>query len=468
MLDIDDTIDAFRRGALDFDCKRMVLAQRKKDGERFEGQGYVRQSADGTLVCKIYVAQHNAKPFGHFAAMFATKSGEIISDDLFYDLDATGHDGTRWTSKRIRLAPHWDATDLSVLVNAQMQSITAHLDMPQRLNFLRLHFFDEYVVPLHRMSETEKHGNRWMVRDLAEFEACGSKFEVRKRDGSGDTTIEVTSESPFPAQFNLRIQEALQYITAKTAIYRARLESAGSELHLELASSLRKAPRTQFNPPIAPISIDFHQHGWRLFGKYLEYVIASAKGTYWNPVAYHLYNACEATAGSLDAWAVGVSVAVEALTSLISVEGDKEKAERVGVLQDRMREWFSEQADLQDFANRINGQIDAMGNKRPHDTLHVLAETGHVTKEYIKAWNRLRQRHVHPTIRDLKKPDQVDYQELFDLIHRTEVLLRQLTFYLIGYEGPFTDYGVHADQGPPSAQYPLRVADSSADLADVP
>jgi hypothetical protein len=49
MFDIDDTIDAFRRGTLDFDCKRIVLAQRKEGGERFEGQGYVRQSTDGTL-----------------------------------------------------------------------------------------------------------------------------------------------------------------------------------------------------------------------------------------------------------------------------------------------------------------------------------------------------------------------------------------------------------------------------------
>jgi hypothetical protein len=458
MFDIDDTIDAFRRGTLDFDCKRMVLAQRKKGGERFEGQGYIRQSTDGTLGFKIYVTQHDAKPFGHLEAMLGFKSGEIYSDDAFYDLDATGHDGTRWTATRILPAPHWHASDMSVLVNAQMQSITAHLDMPQPRHCLRLHFFEEYEVPLHRMSETERHGNRWMVRDRAEFEACGSKFEVRKRDGSADTIVEAICESPFPAAFNLRIQEALQYITAKTAIWRARLESAGEELHLELASPWRKSPRTQFSPPISPSSIDFHQYGWRLFGKYLAYMIASTEGTYWNPVAYHLNNACEATAGSLDAWAVGVSVAVEAVASLISVEGDKEKAERAALLQDRMRKWFAEQSDLQDLADRVRGQIDAMSNKRARDTLHALAATGNVEEDYIKAWAYLRNRHVHPTIKDLKKPDQVDYQKLIDYIHRVEVLLRQLTFYLIGYEGPFTDYGIHGGQAFLSKQYPMKVA----------
>jgi hypothetical protein len=237
-------------------------------------------------------------PFGHLEAMLSFKSGEVFSDEAFYDLDASGHDGTRWTAKGILPAPSWNASDMSVLVNAQMQSI--NLDRHHPRHFLRLHFFEEYEVPLHRVTETEKHGNRWMVRDRAEFAACRSQFEVRKRDGSGDTIVEAVSDSPFPASFNLRIQEALQYITAKTAIWRARLENAGAEVHLELSSPWRKSPRTQFSPPISPASIDFHQHGWRLFGKYLAYMVASTEGIYWNPVAYHLHNACEATAGSLE------------------------------------------------------------------------------------------------------------------------------------------------------------------------
>ncbi len=96
-----------------------------------------------------------------------------------------------------------------------------------------------------------------------------------------------------------------------------------------------------------------------------------------------------------------------------------------------------------------------MSNKRPDDALYALAKTGHVEKAYIKTWRDLRNRHVHPTLKDLKKPDPVDYQKLLDHIHRVETLLRQLTFYLIGYEGPFTDYGVAGKHDFPSKQYPL-------------
>src|ERR1700677_4897718 len=81
MFDIDETIDAFRRGALDIDCKRMVLAQHKEGGECFEGQGYIRQADGGALIFKIYVATHNAKPLGHLAAMFSGGAGKLYGDE---------------------------------------------------------------------------------------------------------------------------------------------------------------------------------------------------------------------------------------------------------------------------------------------------------------------------------------------------------------------------------------------------
>jgi hypothetical protein len=455
MFDIDETIDAFRRGVLDIDCKRMVLAQHKDGGACFEGQGYIRQADDGVLIFKIYVTKHNAKPFDHLKAMFGGGAGKLYGDEAFYDLEATGHDGTRWTATQILLVPNWDATDMTVLAHGNMQSMTAHLDMPQHHHYLRLHFFEEYQVPRLPMSKTEKHGNPYHVTDRAEFETCGAKFEVRQREGSGDTIVELTSETALPVAFDLRIQEALQYLTAKSAFWRARLQSHDKELHLELSSPWRKSARTQFSPPISPGSSYFREHGWRLFGAYLAYVTQKTQGTHWNPVAYHLYNACETTANSVDAWAVGISVAVEAITDLIATAIDDDKAKKLALYQERVLAWLAEQTDLSpDIVKRAQGQINAMSTKRPQDTLYVLAATGRVEKSYIDAWSYLRNRHVHPKLQDLEKPTPVDMQKLLDHIHKVEVLLRQLTFHLIGYEGPFMDYGAHEF---PTKQYPLAV-----------
>jgi hypothetical protein len=458
---IDEAIDAFRCGAIDIDCKRMVLSQNKEGGARFEGQGYIRQAPDGTLEFKLYTIKfENIRPLDDFHARLRAISGQLRPDDTFYDLTAIGHDNTNWTAGRILIKPHWDLSDSSVLVTGQLQSIIAHLELPQPRSYLRLHFFEEYSVPLRLVSKAEIHGSEYMVRDRAEFDALGAKFEVRKREGSGDTIVEVTSDAAFQPAFHLRIQEALQYITARTAIWRVKLESAGDKLLLELASPWRKSARPQFSPPISPASIDFHSHGWQLFTCYLAYVVKATRDTHWNPVAYHLYNACESSANSIDASAVGVSVAVEAIAGLVHLPSDKAKADRVSLLQQRMRECLAAQTDFADLADRMRGLIDMMGSKRPQDTLYALADIGRAERAYVDTWKDLRNRHVHPSLKDLKKPDLADYQRQFDNIYRVEVLLRQVTFHLIGYQGPFTDYGA---ANFPSKQFPLVKADTTTE-----
>jgi hypothetical protein len=102
VLQFDKIIDALRRGTLDFDCKRMVLAQLKEGGERFEEQGYIRQSPEGTLIFKIYVSQHNAKPFGHLVG----KAGHLYGEDALYDLEVVGYDARDGLPRAFCLIPH--------------------------------------------------------------------------------------------------------------------------------------------------------------------------------------------------------------------------------------------------------------------------------------------------------------------------------------------------------------------------
>jgi hypothetical protein len=455
MLEIDTVIDGFRRGTFEADCKKMVLTQRKKGGERFEGQGYIRQMTDGTLAFKIYVEQHNAEPFGFLKARQIASSGQLHVDEMLYDLDIVGHDGTHWVAERILPAPRWNASDRSVLIGGTMQSATALLEMPQPRSYLRLHFFEEFRLPLNRMSEVEKPDGRHMVLDRVEFEACDSQFEVRVREDLHDTTIEVTSDQEFHLGFDLRVQEALQFITGKPAFWRARLATKENELRLDLASPWKRSARTQLNPPISPISIHFHENGWDLFTCFLNYVLANTKGISWNPVAYHLYNAYEASANSIDAWAIGLSIAVEALTSLTTAQDDKLVAERVAAFQKGVREWLSTQSAFSELAPRLEGWISSLGAKRPEDTLYALAALGYVEKDYIRAWRDLRNRQLHPILKNRYQSNPIDYQKLLDKIHKVEVLLRQLTFHLMGYVGPFTDYGTNKW---PSKQYPLEVA----------
>ena len=105
-----------------------------------------------------------------------------------------------------------------------------------------------------------------------------------------------------------------------------------------------------------------------------------------------------------------------------------DESEPVKKLQERMLKWLEEQKDFEKFFPRAQGLIKALGNRRPQDILYSLADTGYVDKEYVKAWTYLRNRHVHPQLKDLKKPELDDFQKLLDNVHRVEVLLDNSPF----------------------------------------
>jgi len=459
MTNIDKIVDAFRLGTFEIDCTSMVLRQRKEGGRRYEGHGYVRQVEGGALEFKLYVEKKdNARLPAILERLTGEASGGLYSDGDLYDLTATSVDGTCWEAARIvEPRSNWNMQNDTGVLNGSLHLIAAGPILPPMVSpVLRLHFFEEYELPLPRLSRDTDRPFQELTRDHAELKACGAKFEVRSRLGSRDTVVIVTAEAPFPPAFDLRIQEALQYVTGKSAIWRARVENCKGMTLLALASPRPQAARTQFDPPISPASIDFHHHTWTLFDRFLGYVVENTDTTgsdrHWNSVAYHLYMARESTSASVDAWAVGVSVAVEALASLAKSSVDAEPNGGWGEFRQAALTWIDEHPDFPEgIKKRARGLIGGSADKGVKQILRELAEIGHADKKYIDAWGQLRHRHVHPNLADLRLPGAADYRELFSRLQQVGTLLHQLTFHLIGYEGPFTDYG-HMNG---TRQYPL-------------
>lgn len=445
-------IEKFKNGELNIDCNNMVLRNCKHNNEYFSGKGYIRQTEDEKIEFKIYVNDHNVDPYSSLTRSSEKVVGKLLQEEDFYDLEAVDVSGIQWEIRRIFPSQSWNTTDTTVIVTGSIHSMSGRLNTVHESPYLRLHFFDEYKVPLTQMSETESHGVKQYVLDHAEFEAIGARFKINQRANSGETIITVTSPTELPESFDLRLQESLQYITAKPAFWQAMVESRQKELHLRLLSNRKKSVRTQLYPPIHPAFPEFQECGWALFSSYLSYVTKNTAGTHWNPVAYHLYNACEATGTSLESSAVGLSVAVEAVSNLVTLDKENKNQEIID-FQHRIQAWLNDQTDVSEsIIQRMKGTIGSMTHKRPKDTLHELAVAGKIQKKYIASWTKIRNKHVHPNLHDLKIPTDADTQHLFDEISKIQVLLRQITFHLIEYEGYFTDYGTH---GFPSVQYPL-------------
>ena len=447
MFNLDEVIESFRQSEIEFDCPKMTLIQRKKGGEFYEGQGYIRQDKNGNLTFKIYVTRHaNANIFSIFDMI-----GKVDDDLLYYHLTATDTDDTTWVADHVMPKPNWNMLKDTVIFAGTLRSMSTKKDWTQERNILRLYYFENFELPLNACTKYEKNNSPIAELDRATFTTLGIEFEIKNRHGTGLAIIEAINNSNFPVGFHMRLQEALQFITARSARWSSRVESVKDSLEIELSSPESTSQKTTMSAPFMSFMPEFRSHGWILFGKYLEYVIANTN-TYWNPVAYHLYNAREASANSIDARAIGVSVAVEAVASLIDLPPDPLTANRLKEFKSNMLEALHGQTAHREFSNRLKGAIDGLDKKSTIETLRLLGKMGRLGHEYEKSWSYLRNRHVHPKISALKKPDDKTYASQLHHIQRVEMILYQLIFHLIGYEGEFTDCSGAAIQ---TMKYPL-------------
>ncbi|MBR8034725.1 hypothetical protein [Burkholderia vietnamiensis] len=454
-MNVDKTIEDFRTGKLELDCRRMVLSQSTEGGERYEGKGYIRQDADGGLVYKIYVTGHeNASPHeGMIREMSLV--GKVHPDEHFFDLVAEARDGTEIHASRLIPWVCWSKLGEPELIRGPLFSVTAtNKKLPQTAHVLELFFFEEYSIPKTHWNDVEEVDGVHSVADGAEFEACGVEFKARVRAGSGRSVVEVAGSEPFPPDYHWRIQEALQFIVGRTAVVSAVVTCGPGFQTVELISPARSSARPHFCPPISHASIEYHRHGWTLFGSYLEYIVKMNPPTQWHPLGYHLYIAREASANSIDSWAMGVSVALEAVASLVSIPDEQEEPSGTDAAVEKLKRYVAGEADLADIKERLDGLLSMLKQPPgPRGKLEWLAGDGRVEGAYIKQWTKLRNALVHPKLGDLKQPDQATVQKQLDRIHCVQVLLYQITYYLIGYSGPYTDYGA---EGFPIKKYPLE------------
>jgi hypothetical protein len=110
------------------------------------------------------------------------------------------------------------------------------------------------------------------------------------------------------------------------------------------------------DPPINQ-GVPYLADSWRLFSQFLQYIINNTPSGSWNRCSYHLYNACHVSAGSVDAEAIGLSVAVEGIANLITHTVPTTEKERRKRLIKSAVDYISSQPCFSDLADRVRGLL---------------------------------------------------------------------------------------------------------------
>lgn len=441
----DRIVSDFRQRQLSIDFMQMSLVQNGAVGGgaiSYEGKGYIKQSDDDKLAFKLYASKvENTDLTRDFNRLNETTSGQLYSADDFYTLSGVASDGSVWKAERVLPHCDWNAQFENPVVRGGLSSISGG-ELAQGPKSIALHFFDKADLPV--------------LIDKANFKAAGCEFRVENSEAS--FTVRAKSEDPLPDYFAMRIEEALRFLLAQSVSPRAIIQPRA----ITLNSTTLKSPLIRLGPPISRGSAAFVDRSWDLFDAYLSYVMREGKFENWHPCTGHLHNAMEASANSLDAWAVGLGVAVEGLASMIEMKLDKARSKarareetKLRNLQKLIVKEVSKRKTYKDSTDRIRGILAGLTEVRAIDRMKWLAGEGGLDPKHIDAWRKLRNRGVHPKAKGDLDIASLDFQKALDDLHRVNVLLYHIVFHLIGYRGPFTDYG---ELNFPTREYPSEPA----------
>jgi hypothetical protein len=433
-MQLEKVIDDFRQRKLQIDLLEMELIQNKPGGDAivYKGKGYIRQTEDDVLTFRLYADEaRNTDIAKSINTWHAIKPGRLYVETDYYTLKGLASDGTSWTAEQVLPQEDWLASHDKPIAHGKLRSCIRSQDrtMPRALG---LYFFEKADLPC--------------LLPTISFPAQGCTFEVEHEDDI--FAIRVKSEQPLPEHFDTRIEGALRFLLAQSVQTRVRVQGH----QFELFSGSARSVRTALGPPISRGSSAFMDNSWQLFDCYLGYITKETKAAYWNPISNHVHNALEASSNSIDAWAIGLGVAVEGIANLLPYKMPVDQKAKMKDLQKFITKQVAGSDTHKEYSGRVQGLVAGLTAVRAVDKMQWLVKQGGTLETHVQAWKDLRNRNVHP----IGKIDvaSLDYQRLIDELHKVSVLLYHIVFHIIGYSGPYTDYGAH---GFPKAEYPPPV-----------
>jgi hypothetical protein len=455
-------IVSLKQGTFELDCQQIDLVQNiVPNPKSYHGPGTIRENDKGELTVKIHTTSvQHTDMFQNLRGQLAGQSGTIVEEGEYFTLTARDYGNHLWTARRILPRSSWHAAGL-VMTKGSLDFIerAGPLDGDNIIapHYLRLHFFDSVAIPCTAHKDLGVVDHDSGQRNFAEFRVANLDFKMFRL--ADEFVVHVTSEQSFSEFLETNILEALQFILARSLRPRVVVRGQNGTISTQLWSAGWKCGRTRLDPPIEPGRPESNASSWRLFGQYLEYVIRVGTSDFWHPCSAHLHNACEASANSMEAWAVGMSVAVEGISTLLNanVLSCEEKAD-VARLRKLVKIWTKCRRWRQPLVDRALGLLSQLDNARVKDRLAPLEASGKVDAAHVKSWSLLRNRGVHARHFDPLKVSMAELQGVLSLLTATTVLMYHITFHLIGCEGECTDYSTINF---PTKQYPFPITEET-------
>jgi hypothetical protein len=456
-------IESLKNGTWELDCPIMIARGTKHGVEAiYEGGGYIRRASNGNLYFKLYSSQEiGATAAKDFFSSSGRTPGKLISNDEYYDLTATDTRGRKWQSKYMLPDTSNCFGEKGVVVSGKLHELTHVSDKnfpgTRTSSYLDVKFFQNFKIPFNSGIQTVTHfaGQPRMQsasRNLAKFKSCDCEFEMWA--DSGVINLRASSNSDkLLACLEIRAIEALQFVLAFPVEWALLQKCEGNVETIIIKATDVAQPQTKLQPPIGFTDLCNADCVWKLYDKYLSYIMANTDATKFHPVSVFAREIMSASEGSLEARALTLGIAIEGILRVEFSNFLKLASDEIEKLNNSLK--VIDECTLDnEFKKRIKGAMASWDLRSATDVLFLLVRKGVVEEYEFNAWKKLRHPFAHGSV-----PNFRDLQVFIDLVDRAQVLFYKLVFHTIRYEGKYTDYGA---VGWPSKVYSI-VATNSQD-----
>lgn len=426
----DKTIEAIKLSAFKLNCPSFSLTQTVSTNPIvFAGAGEICQDEHGNLTFSCSASEvKNIDWVQWFNRAIGSIPGKLVPTENYFDLHVKDDEGREWTASNVKVSCTWHAAAPPTATgNLSHLCHTLSAENNAKESCV-LHFFDDVKLPFlsaHR---------------AAQFESKFALIEVHE-ESKGHFIVNAKANDKLPPSFPLRIEEALGFLTSVETSPQIITVSDSRKSQTTIYPKGLKPLKGKIPGPLGRNITEFFDYGWELFRCYLDYVASTSKPSLLSHVSYYVHNARTTSSGSVDNWAVSVSVAVEGLSNLLESKVTPSQTMLVGEFREWLTPLVANNPKFSTFSERLGGLIGMLAVESVKDRLSSLIETNEVTAAYVKAWNNLRNKFVHPKAKDLVAFSDEKLQQLIDLLYKVTTLMYEIIFYLIGYRGPYRDYG---------------------------
>lgn len=435
-------IEELKNGTWELDCPKMTLCKNsKKDVDVYKGGGYIRREPDGGLRFKLYSERQL-----DIARVLNTPgiSGKLIDDQEYYELSATDAKGRIWKSDHILPEPSGCAGETGVVVYGKLWSLAYtsqnRVASSHKHNSLNIIFFHNFKVPCNTGTKTSvtiggKIRKQNSSLDTAQFNSCGCEFEIKNENEM--VALNVFSKNTLPPNLEIRAVESLQFVMGIPLewVVMQKTENNVETIYINRVSTNQK--KAKIGPPINPKDLRNTTFVWKLYDKYLNYIIKYEEKHKYHPISVFVAKVLRGSEGSIDPMMLTLGIAIEGVLRKAYPELTKLPQQEYEELK-KAQQIIEESSLNEKFKSRLRGVMDSWANRSAADMLHSLVELGVINREEVNAWKEIRNPTAHAAL-----PDSSDLQKLIDLCHTVTVLFYKLIFHAIGYQGKYTNYGLY-------------------------